>query len=78
MLEARMKLTAFQVHKSWLIPAVLVLLVTVVVDGVVVCFVQRPLLWATVIPGTLPLSMWFFVALPILRDEKRKSKSGTP
>jgi hypothetical protein len=72
-----MKLTAFQVHKSWLIPAVLMLLATVVVDGVVVCFAQRPLLWATLIPGTLPLSIWFFVALPVLREEKRKSKTGT-
>jgi hypothetical protein len=71
-----MKLTAFQVHKSWLIPAVLVLLVTVVVDGVVVCFAQRPLLWATLIPGTLPLSMWFFVALPLVREEKRKSRTS--
>jgi hypothetical protein len=72
-----MELTAFQVHKSWLIRAVLVLLATVVVDGVVVCFAQRPLLWATLIPGTLPLSMWFFVALPVLREAKRKSKTGT-
>jgi hypothetical protein len=73
-----MKLTAFQVHKSWLIPAVLVLLVTVVVDGVVACFAPRPTLWATLIPGTLPLSMWVFVARPVLREEERKSKTGTP
>jgi hypothetical protein len=71
-----MKLTAFQAHKSWLIPTVLVLLVTVVVDGVVVWFAQRPRLWATLIPATLPLSMWVFVARPFLRDEKRKSKAG--
>ena len=71
--KARMKLSAVRVHKSWLIPAVQVLLVTVVVDGVVVGFVQRPLLWATLIPGSLPLSMWFFVALPILRKTKRNS-----
>jgi hypothetical protein len=72
---AQMKLIAFQVHRSWLVPAVLVLLVTVVVDGVVVCCAQRPPLWAALIPGTLPLSMWFFVALPLLREEKRKSRT---
>ena len=73
-----MKLTAFQVHKSWLVRAALVLLVTVLVDGVVVCFAKRPLLWAAVIPGTLPLSMFFFVATPILREERRKSQTGIP
>jgi hypothetical protein len=67
-----MKLTAFQVHKTWLIPAVLVLLVTVVVDGVVVSFAQRPRLWPILIPCTLPLTMWLFVGLPMLREEKRK------
>jgi hypothetical protein len=56
---------------------VLVLLVTVVVDGVVVWFAGRPRLWATLIPGTLPLSMWFFVARPLLRDEQRKSDTGS-
>jgi hypothetical protein len=72
-----MDMTAFRVHRSWLIPAVLVLLVTVVVDGVVVWFAQRPLLGATLIPGTLPLSMWFFVARPLLREEQRKSDTGS-
>jgi hypothetical protein len=70
------KLTAFQVHKPWLIRAALVLLATVLADGAVVWFAQRPLLWAVLIPGSLPLSMFIFVAIPILREEKRKSQSG--
>jgi hypothetical protein len=70
-----MKPTAFQVHRSGLVPAVLLLVVTVVVGGVVVCFAQRLLLWAALIPGTLPLSLWFVVALPLLREEKRKSRT---
>lgn len=78
MLDARVNLTAFQVHKVWLIRAVVVLLVTVLVDGAVVWFVQRPLLWAVLIPGSLPLSMFVFVANPILREERRKSHSGIP
>jgi hypothetical protein len=67
-----MKLAAFQVHKSW---AALVLLVTVLADGAVVCFAQRPLLWAVLIPGSLPLSMVVFMAMPILREERGKSQS---
>ena len=76
MLEARITLTAFQVHKSWLIRAALVLVVTGLADGAVVWFVQRPILWATVIGGSLPLSMCVFVAIPILREEGRKSRTG--
>jgi hypothetical protein len=71
-----MKLTALQVHKSWLIRAVLVQLVTVLADGAVVWFAQRPLLWAVLIPGSLPLSMFVFVANPILREERRRSQAG--
>jgi hypothetical protein len=71
-----MKLTAFQVHKSWLIRVVLVLLATALADGAVVWFAQRPILWAVLIPGSLPLSMFAFVAIPILREEKRKSRIG--
>ncbi|MGA2130770.1 MAG: hypothetical protein ABSH50_00515 [Bryobacteraceae bacterium] len=71
-----MKLAAFQVHKSWLIRAALVLVVTVLVDGVVVWFAPRPIFWATLIGGSLPLSMSLFVAFPILREEARKSETG--
>src|ERR1700683_2716527 len=71
-----MKLTAFQVHKSWLIRVVLVLLATALADGAVVWFAQRPILWAVLIPGSLPLSMFAFVAIPILHEEKRKSRIG--
>ena len=68
-----MKPTAFQVHKSWLIRAVLVLVVTFLAEGVVVWFVQRPIFWATLIGSTLPFTMVVFVAFPILREERRKS-----
>jgi len=72
------KVSAFRVHKSWLIRAALVLVVTVLADGVVVQFAQRLLLWAVLIPGSLPLSMFVFVANPILREERRKSQTGIP
>jgi hypothetical protein len=71
--EAGMPQTAFQVHKVWLIRAVLVLVITALADGVVVWFAQRPLFWAVLIGSSLPFSMMVFVALPVLREESRKS-----
>jgi hypothetical protein len=73
---ARMKPTAFQVHKFWLIRAVLVLVVTVLADGVVVWFAQRPIFWAALIGSSLPFSMVVFVAIPLLREERRKSAAN--
>ena len=67
-----MKPSPFQVHKSWLIPTVLVLLVTVLADGVTAWFVPRPVRWCTLIAASLPLSMIFFVLLPMLREQNRK------
>jgi hypothetical protein len=71
-----MKLTALRVHRSWLIRAALVLVVTCLADCAVAWFAQRPLPWATLIGGSLPLSMYVFVAIPILREERRKSETG--
>jgi hypothetical protein len=68
-----MELTALQVHKRWLIPAVLVLLVTAFADVLTACFVSRPILWCALISSSLPISMFVFVAMPILRQEKWKS-----
>jgi hypothetical protein len=67
-----MNRTAFQVHKSWLIPAALVLVLTCLADGLAVSFTQRPMLWATLIPATLPISLFVFVLIPILRRESQK------
>jgi hypothetical protein len=71
--EAGMKPTAFQVHKSWLIPALLVLVVTVSADGVVGWFAAKPFPWVVLIPGSLPLSMFFFVARPLLKQAEQES-----
>jgi hypothetical protein len=75
MLAARMKLTAFQVHKSWLIRAVLVLVATGVAEGAVVWFARRPILWATLIGASLPLTLIVFALFPILREERRRSET---
>jgi hypothetical protein len=65
--------TAWQVHRSWFIRAALVLVITCLAEGATAWFVQRPILWVALIAGTLPLSMMFFVAMPVLRQESRKS-----
>jgi len=68
-----MSSNAFQVHKHWFVRAVLVLVVTCLADCVA-AFAPRPLLWCSLIAGTLPLSMIIFVAFPLMR-ESRKSRA---
>jgi len=68
-----MKLTSFQVHKSWFIPAVLVLSITVALDAIVAWRVPNPFPWLGLISGSLPLSMWVFVGWPLLKRETQNS-----
>ena len=63
-----MKLTAFHVHKSWLIPAALVLVITALAAGAVGWFAAKPIPWVGLISGTLPLTMFIFVARPLLKQ----------
>jgi hypothetical protein len=69
-----MKLTAFQVHKSWLLPTLLILLATCLTYGVVGSLVAKPFPWVLLIPGSLPLSTYFFFGRPLLRKEKQHPK----
>jgi hypothetical protein len=78
MSNAGPELTALQAHKSWLIRAALVLLVTVVTDGAIAPFMRRPVLWAVLIASTLPLSMIVFVLFPILRQESDDTPHQRP
>ena len=71
-----MKLTAIQIHKSWLLPTLLILLVTCLIYGIVGSFAAKPFPWILLIPGSLPLSMYLFVGRPLLRKEKHDSKPG--
>jgi hypothetical protein len=68
-----MKLTAIQVHRSWLIRAVLVLAVTCLIDATVGWFAAKPFPWVVLVPGSLPLSVFIFVALPLLKQAERES-----
>jgi hypothetical protein len=68
-----MQPTAFHVHKSWLIRAVLVLAITLLADGAVGWFAAKPFPWVVLIPGSLPLSMLIFVAAPLLKQAGQES-----
>ena len=75
MLETQMKLAAFQVHKSWLLPSLLILLLTCLTYGLVGSLAAKPFPWVLLIPGSLPLSMYFFVARPLLKKDKTQNLS---
>jgi len=64
-----MKFTAFEVHKHWLVPSLLILVGTTLFYVIVVSFVQKPFPWMLIIPGSLPLTFYFFVARPLIRKE---------
>ena len=68
-----MKLNAFQSHQSWLMPAVLVLVITSLIYGFVASIATKPFPWILLIPGSLPLSLYFFVGRPLLKKDKQDS-----
>jgi hypothetical protein len=68
-----MKPSALQAHKAWLVPAVLILVVTCLIDGIVGAIATKPFPWIILIPGSLPLSMWFFVGRPLLKKRAQAS-----
>jgi hypothetical protein len=66
-----MTASAIQVHKGWLIRASTVLVVTCLLDAAVGWLAAKPFPWVVLIPATLPLSMFIFVAVPMLRRAER-------
>jgi hypothetical protein len=64
---------SIQVHKSWLIPTLLILVVTGLIYGILGSVVGKPLPWLAFIPGSLPLSLYFFVARPLIRKDTQDS-----
>jgi hypothetical protein len=68
-----MKPNVIQVHRSWLLPALLVLVITCLIYGFVGSIATKPFPWILLIPGSLPLSMYFFVSRPLLNKEKQDS-----
>ena len=65
-----MKTSAIQAHKWWLTRTALVLVITCLIDAIVGWFAAKPFPWVVLIPSTLPLSMFFFVAMPLLKQAK--------
>jgi hypothetical protein len=68
-----MKLNAIQVHRSWVLPALLILVITCLIYGLVGSIATKPFPWILLIPGSLPLSMYLFVSRPLLKKEKQDS-----
>jgi len=69
-LELEMSPNAFEVHRSWFIPAALILCITGALDAIVAWLVPNPFPWLGLISGSLPLTMFFFVAWPLIRKER--------
>jgi hypothetical protein len=65
-------LTAWDVHKGWMKRAGLVLVATVFAEVVIVLVAEHPIRWVGWVAGTLPLSMYWFVALPLIRRDSYK------
>ena len=63
----------WQAHRFWVVRAMLVLIVTAMAEALVVWLLPQPITWVALIAGTLPLSMIFLVALPLLRREGGKT-----
>jgi hypothetical protein len=68
-----MSSSVWQVHKVWVMRTVLVLLATVLAEVAVVWSLQQPIRWVGLVAGTLPLTLFFFVALPLIRSEGGKT-----
>jgi hypothetical protein len=66
--------TPWQVHKSWVIRSLLVLVITGLAEAAAGWYAVRPILWVVLIVSTLPASLAIFVAMPVLREENRKPR----
>jgi len=71
-------MTAWRVHRWWFLRAAAVLVITCLLDAAVGGFAANPFPWVVLIPATLPLSMTFFVSLPLLRKEQQDGGAGPP
>jgi hypothetical protein len=66
-----MKPSAMKFYK-WQIRMMLVLAITGLIDVIVVWFVPHPVVWASLIGASIPLSTAVFVIIPFLIESKRK------
>jgi hypothetical protein len=68
-----MSYSVWRVHKVWVLRTVLVLVATALAEVAVVWSLQQPIRWVGLVAGTLPFSLFFFVALPLIRRQARPS-----
>ena len=67
-----MNASVWQVHRSWVLPTMLVLVLTALAEVAIVWVLAQPARWVALIAGTLPVTLYFFVALPLIRKEGAK------
>ncbi len=68
-------MTAWRVHRWWLIRTALILAAAGLADAAVGGLAAKPFPWVVLIPGALPLLMIFFVAMPLLKKEQQDSQT---
>jgi hypothetical protein len=63
---------AWNVHKWWLRRAGAVLIGTVLAEVIIVLTTAQPIRWVGWIAGSLPVSLYVFVVLPLIRRDSLK------
>jgi hypothetical protein len=58
-------------NMKWALRMAAILVGVTLLDALVVLFVDRPLLWAAVIPGLIPLLTAIFVIIPFINATKQ-------
>jgi hypothetical protein len=68
-------MTAWHVHKWWVTRTALILVTTSLIDAAVGGLAAKPFPWVVLITGALPLSLMFFIAIPLLKKAERDSQA---
>jgi hypothetical protein len=63
----------WRAHRFWVVRVMLVLIATAMAEALVIWLLPKPIIWVALIAGSLPLSMIFLVALPLLESHPRRS-----
>jgi hypothetical protein len=63
---------AWHTHKGWLTRAAAVIVLTGLTEALTVYFVPHPLRYLAWISGSLPLTMFLFVAWPLIKAHDQK------
>jgi len=65
-----MNASVWQVHSFWVLRTALILVITALAEAALVFALPQPARWVALIAGTLPVTLYFFVALPLIRKDQ--------